>query len=405
MADDSVDYRNESAGGRDGGSGGTSDAGSPAGGVGARDTTPNRVLTTSGGRARVSRQVYSVSVARWLWEEAYCGDRVALEVVVLGYPPEVSADIDVIHVDENNAETVIETLSSTLRGGRIDAEWVAKGASADALSGRIVFRATISVVDNPIESSNAVALRRVFELPKTHCTSGRAHFDLTLALGAAKLESTVEFVKGWGGRRVKLGAAVPANTGGLIAGFRISGDWRWMKQVGVTNKFWNGESWQDLPTGFVLQNGNNYSTGFYRNEGHYVSQLGGEWPETFADYDIDSSTNRNKIRDWKDNIETTWTGKHYIKRRSCESTAAECCRFPVEAHVEILKRDAFASGTLIIANGNIRSNDSLWFLGEPRIAMAAHEFGHHLGNPDEYQTVRTDTSLNGDGAVNGVDPD
>jgi hypothetical protein len=44
------------------------------------------------------------------------------------------------------------------------------------------------------------------------------------------------------------------------------------------------------------------------------------------------------------------------------------------------------------------------FLGEPRLAVAAHEFGHHLANPDEYNGAKVDTSLNEDGAVNGIDP-
>ncbi|MBC8070994.1 MAG: hypothetical protein IAG13_21900, partial [Deltaproteobacteria bacterium] len=61
------------------------------------------------------------------------------------------------------------------------------------------------------------------------------------------------------------------------------------------------------------------------------------------------------------------------------------------------------TGLLIIADGNIRSNDSLFFLGEPRLDMAAHEFGHHMGNPDEYAGAVLDTSLNTDGAVAGID--
>jgi hypothetical protein len=37
--------------------------------------------------------------------------------------------------------------------------------------------------------------------------------------------------------------------------------------------------------------------------------------------------------------------------------------------------------------------------------MAAHEFGHHIGNPDEYAGAAIDAALNDDGAVNGIDSD
>ena len=80
------------------------------------------------GAPDVSRQVYSVQLARWKWTDAYCTDRVGLEIVIVGYPPETPARIRIIHVTDSNAETEIETIDATLTGGRIDAEWIAKGA-------------------------------------------------------------------------------------------------------------------------------------------------------------------------------------------------------------------------------------------------------------------------------------
>jgi hypothetical protein len=406
--------------GHDGGSGPSmnrparpTDAGSPAtsgtGGTtsgGGRNSTPNSVLTASGGRARVSRQVYSVQLARWKWANAYCTDRVALEIVIVGYPPETPARIRIIHVNDSNAETEIETIDATLSGGRIEAQWNARGASATTLSGRIVFRASLSILPSPIDSSNALNLQRISDLPKTPYASGRSHFDLTLDSNTARIESDIRFVKGWGGAIVRLQGFVPNSTGGVIAGFQLRGQCRWMKQVGTTRKYWDGSAWQNLPSGFTLQDGNNVCVGFYRSGDNYVCQYGGQWPEAFADYNIDSETNRNKVDAWKNNVNTTWTGKHYIKRTGCSSAVVECCRYSVQARVRMLKQDSFTAGMLIVANGNIRSNDSLWFLGETRIAMAAHEFGHHLGNGDEYAgATSVDTSLNGDGAVNGIDAD
>ena len=70
-----------------------------------------------------------------------------------------------------------------------------------------------------------------------------------------------------------------------------------------------------------------------------------------------------------------------------------------------VKKDAFGEGVMIIAIGNARSNDALFFIGDTDAAMPAHEFGHHLGNPDEYEGARVDETLNDDGAVNGIDED
>ncbi len=399
MADDSVDYRNDSAGGRDGGTS------SPAPREGTPDTTPNRILTTSGGRARVCRQVYSVSVARWRWAYVYCGDRAGIEVVILGYPPQTAVTINVIHLTEDNRETQVDTVNANLVGGRIDAEWIAKGNSAATLSGKYIFRITTALLDNPIVAVNILILRRISDLPKTHYSSGRDHFDLTVAENALKIESDIEYIKGWGGSVVKFGNAVPAATGGTIAGFTITGGYRWMKAVGVTNKYWDGEAWQAMPEGFALQDSNNFAVGFYKSGDNYLCQYGGTWPESFADYSITSDTNRAIVNRWKDNIRTTWTGKHRIKRSGCPSNVPECCRFSVSAKAEFVSRATFAAGMLIIAVGNIRSNDSLLFLGEPRVAVAGHEFGHHLGNPDEYAGARVEATLNDDGAVNGIDAD
>jgi hypothetical protein len=178
-----------------------------------------------------------------------------------------------------------------------------------------------------------------------------------------------------------------------------------MRTVDMKNQFWDGHAWQDFPASFRLRDSNNFCVGFYRNGSAFQCQYGGTWPGEFDDWDIDAAPHAQKIAAWKNNIETTWTGKFDIKRHDCKSAKKECCRYRVKASVRFTKLASFTSGTLIIARGNIRSNDSLFFIQEPRMAMAAHEFGHHIGNPDEYSGAQVDTSLNDDGAVQGIDPD
>ena len=60
-------------------------------------------------------------------------------------------------------------------------------------------------------------------------------------------------------------------------------------------------------------------------------------------------------------------------------------------------------GVVALCPGRLRSNASVWFMDSPRIWVAAHETGHHLDNPDEYNNGALDTSVNTDGASNGID--
>ena len=160
--------------------------------------------------------------------------------------------------------------------------------------------------------------------------------------------------------------------------------YRWMKRSGLNNVYWDGTAWVALLATFVLADANNFCVGFYQTGVTFTCQYGGTWPEAFTDWNIDDPAKQAIITAWTSNINTTWTGKFFIKRKECKSAKVECCRYSTVAVA------AFAAGCIIVADGNIRSNDSLFFLGEPRVAVAAHEFGHHLGNPDEYAGAMLD---------------
>jgi hypothetical protein len=239
-------------------------------------------------------------------------------------------------------------------------------------------------------------------VPKTHYQASYSHFDLSAHGYLIKIESEIHYVKGWAGQVVKLGPAVPG-TAGLLDGHLSFSGYRWMKSQGTGKKYWDGTAWQDLPAGFVLIDANNFAVGFYKTGTTFTCQYGGTWPEAFADWNINAADKQAKIQKWKDNIHATWTAKFDLKRKECRSREPNCCRYSTTASVQFTLETNFAAGMLVIADGNIRSNDSLWFTGESRIAMAAHEFGHHLGNPDEYAGSALDTSLNDDGATAGID--
>ncbi len=235
-----------------------------------------------------------------------------------------------------------------------------------------------------------------------------ARFELGVLDYCINVESQLEYVKGWGAEVVYLGDAAKPDTGGEIEGFDYSGC-RWMKTGDSGEKqFWNGKGWQDLPEGFKLKDINNHAIGLYESGGKYISQHGGEWPEAslLHAWDVNGDKPQATLKKWTLSIHDTWTHRFDIKRKDCSSADSSCCRYSFTVEVKFVLSDRYTKGKIVVAAGNIRSNSELWFLGEPRPEVAAHEFGHHLGNPDEYEgATSVEGALNEDGANNGIDKD
>ena len=253
---------------------------------------------------------------------------------------------------------------------------------------------------NGVTSTKPLRVKQIVNLSKADYSKDRAHFSLELSELHLEISRAISFVKGWGGQVVKLGGSVPAGTGGLLdASFTWPG-YRWMKN----GSYWDGTAWQPLPAGFVLDDSVHFGVGFYKSGADFVCQYGGTWPEAFPDFDMAAAPRQKKLRDWASTIASTWTNQFFIKRKACRSADAACCRYSTSAAAGFTELGAFVAGCLVVADGNGRSNDALFFLGDPDLAMAAHEFGHHLGNPDEYAGAAIDAGMNGDGATNGIDP-
>jgi hypothetical protein len=245
-------------------------------------------------------------------------------------------------------------------------------------------------------------------LNKTAFSESRAHFDLAVSNFVATFSTTREYIKGWCGSMVKLDNHVPAGTGGLLDGQIPWAGYRWSKTVAGVMKYWDGSAWQDVPAAALpIPDSHSINSGFYESTGAggakiFKGQYGGVWPEQFTDWNIDDPAKQAAIRAWEAKIREKWTGKFDLKRKECPSADNAHCRYSTAADSNYIKRDVFQSGMLIVADGNVRANDSLFFIGQ-RQETAPHEFGHHIGNPDEYAGAQVDTSLNGDGAVNGID--
>jgi hypothetical protein len=94
------------------------------------------------------------------------------------------------------------------------------------------------------------------------------------------------------------------------------------------------------------------------------------------DADVSAQTLQSCKRRWKEGIEEAWTG-HF----GCVSTPGSIAR-PIAMTVEWV--DSGQHLTVRVKRGGGRSNLSLWH-SDDNGRTAAHEVGHLLGHPDEYE--------------------
>jgi hypothetical protein len=130
-----------------------------------------------------------------------------------------------------------------------------------------------------------------------------------------------------------------------------------------------------------------------------------KWPDPIPAWGPTETTLASTtLPTWTTNINATWTNKFDLKSKECRSTDTKCCRYKTKASVTFVQVATLGSVIVLAANKG-RSNAKVWSMGDNRAGMPPHEFGHHLGNPDEYAGgVGVDASVNTDGATAGIDP-
>jgi hypothetical protein len=260
------------------------------------------------------------------------------------------------------------------------------------------------------------------DLPDTASTVG-GQFDLSSQGYQLTINGSMTYVQGWIQYLIALGSTVPAATGGSAGvnfgpppasgGPTFSGsDWRFAQQStsspsGYT--FWNGSAWQNVPpawsdpTSTLL-----YPIGIWAEGSVNKAQVGNTWPATVPAWGAaEQATCASVLPTWVNTIQTVWSGRFNLKRDQCPSSDPSCCRYLTQATVSFTLVSAVTNTTtIVLAPNDARSNAGAWSMGDNRATMPAHEFGHHLGNPDEYAGgVGVDPSVNDDGATNGIDPD
>lgn len=269
-----------------------------------------------------------------------------------------------------------------------------------------------------MKTPRPIKMNFIPNLTRTECAIGIAHFFMTVTNFEAKVEGAITYVKGWIQFLIALGNTVPAATGGN-AGVNFGpanpatfsgSDWRFAKNdtsspTGMS--YWDGTAWQSVPATWTDPNNVRlYPIGIWREGTSNKAQFGNNWPETVPAWGApENSTRSSTLPTWISNINSTWTHKFDLKRHGCASSDKSCCRYTVKATVSFTEVASRSGKTIVLAANNARSNAGAWSLGDNRPGMPPHEFGHHLGNPDEYAGgVGVDASLNSDGATAGIDP-
>ena len=336
---------------------------------------------------------------KWLQEHVWCSEKAKISGKTENYNDGESEQVNVIAKNDN---TEVKQFDVVVCGNRFDHEWQVLDVLQKKQADKYVEEMEVDGKAKDKTTPTPLKIHFIPNVQKKRYTGGPSwcHFNLSAQEYVLKVEEDVEYVKGWGAEAVKLEDSVPASTGGLLTG-SLAG-YRWMKTVGVDKKYWDGAAWQVLP--IEPDSSNKKTVGFYKNGSKFTSYYSLDWPENFTDWNIDAADKQQKIQGWSGKIKEVWTGEFDIRRKECASSENKCCRYKIGASATFTQKNSYTNGRLIIADGYIRSNTSLFFIDQ-REMTAVHEFGHYIGNLDEYEGATVDTSLNEDGAVNGIDED
>lgn len=367
------------------------------------------------------KHTLTVTEGRGVWklkfsvEEGWCGDKVKLD----GETNLPDGDLMLALRTRELESKKLKPIKAKISDGKFEVEWEIQNVShlkeedpAEAFE-IVTLEATSQDDDLPCN----VATLKVKSVPAADSQTfkedrswsgftNHSEFTQKIEKFENEVHVTLKCLKGWGGTYVDLRSAGISGTAG---GCPWDG-YRWARPSGmsmVPAQYHDGSNWVALPAGFVPGATNYQAIGFYKDGSKFVSPSapGGSWPEKFKDYNYDKAPYSTARDNWRKQIHKVWTHKFWLRRDGCKSDkAATCCRYGVDVSATFEQVKAYGKNVTILAPGNLRSNAALWFMGDTS-NVAAHETGHHMDNPDEYAGGAVDTSLNGDGAVNGIDAD
>jgi type VI secretion system VgrG family protein len=348
----------------------------------------------------------------WVQVETWCSDPATLRGTTQGY---TDGDTESANVRNAVDGAVQRAVTLTITSNAYSFPFDVINLLPRRVGANFETERTLDAIAVGQTTPTAIRLRFIPTLTLTRCTIGRAHFDLSVTNYEALMGGTINYVPGWIQYIIQLGATVPAGTGGDVGvnwaanpGSFGGGGWRYAKRNATgALVYWDGTApWKPVPATWAdPANILLYPIAIWVEGTTSNTQFGTTpWPEAIPAWSAAETTlATTTLATWTTNINAMWTGKFDLKRIECRSTDAQCCRYKTRCSVTFVQVATKGSGIVLAAN-NGRSNAGVWSLGDNRPGMPPHEFGHHLGNPDEYAGgVGVDGTVNTDGATAGID--
>lgn len=355
--------------------------------------------------------------ARWDPGNGFCGDKVKLLADTDLPDDEV---VQVAFSAKQGSSPNLTEQDTKASGGKIELQWeikdVAFGDGSGGFLDKVEVEAKLQAAKAAPATSPALTVKAMRDTAEDTFTrdivwngfTNHAEFKQKTDKFKTTINANFKIVKAWGATYIDMRTAGITGTAGGIpwAGYR------WGRSTNINseapNEYYDGSAWQPLPAGFAITAANYQAITFYRQGSNFVSANGGTWPEAFTDYDFNSAANVAKRNGWITETHNRWTDHFILRRKDCHSqSGTRCCIYNTELNLSLTQVASFtaADHVVFVAPEYMRSNSANWFMGDPNLSTAAHETGHRIDNPDEYADGATDNTLNGDGAVNGIDPD
>jgi type VI secretion system VgrG family protein len=349
----------------------------------------------------------------WEAQEAFCSEPTTL----VGHIQEgAGGRVEQIYVEDAVDGSILLVRAFELGGGTgishvMSITDVVPRRSSAGYEGHRNVNASICGIQTPVP----LRLRFISNLPAIRYERADAHFDIGIVDHEVVVGGTIAYTRGWMHWIIQLGEAVSSDTGGLIGEKLYGGseDWRYCKEVfndgGVpTLVYWNGATWVAVPPpplwtdpiGTKL-----YGMAVWKELGVIKTQFGKlAWPDPVPEWSTEALAFKDQdLLDMSRAIDKRWTHQFDVERDECLSDASNCCRFRVRCAVNFAESSVRHKGVVVLAENRTRANARAWSIDEGARTVA-HEFGHHLGNPDEYPGADSvDPSVNGDGATAGID--
>lgn len=347
----------------------------------------------------------SIVQMHWLDQAVLCSEPARLLVETKGYSGPSSETL-LVHNAADGDTQYVEVLQ--LKDGTATYEVLISDVlprrGGDGFEGERALLASLPEGKTPVP----LPLRFITSIPKTRYAKGYSRFNLTVDDHAVTIGGTIEYTRGWIYYIIRLDDLVPPSTGGRIGGrYYGSEDWRYCKRADGTGGllYWDGAKWVPVPAEWSSDLGTRlHGMGVWREPDGVKQQLGAlPWPDTLP-------TNNADDDDWIESslifkaarVNDFWSEKFDIKRVACRGHDVRCCRYRVSCHIHFKQVPAKGRG-IVIAQNNGRANSEIWPV-DASDRTFYHEWGHHMGNPDEYEGAGSvDPTVNDDGARAGID--